>query len=282
MRNFLTTVLSLCLLSYGVSVSASDETEQFPKRKFYPQLNYIDTQELADGLQNNRYDVIDVRDNTSFEALHVKTATNIFVKSKTFDQEMLGFAAQSTRPLVIYCNGISCSKSYVASTKTIQLFAKQKIKRKVFTFDSGINAIAYAHNDMVLKNGKDISDKNPLIAIEKIEQHTLKPSEFESYLTINKPQDYAVLDIRHKSEKLVRKLFMFQKQKNIVLGQRDKLIAFLNKIKKDNKTLLVYDASGRQINGLYELLKITGIRKWYYMEGGEFGYANYAINAAGL
>lgn len=282
MRSFLTIILSVCLLSFGVSVTASDETKQFPKRKFYPQLTYIDTQKLADGLQKNRYDVIDVRDETSFKALHVKTATNIFVKSKTFEQEILDFITQSTNPLVVYCNGISCSKSYVASNKIIKLLAKQHIKKQVLTYDSGINAIAYAHNDMVLKNGKDISDKNPLIAIELIKQHTLKPGDFEKYVVEHDTQDFAILDIRDRSEKIIFKLFLFQKEKNIILSKRDKLIAFLNKVKQDDKTLLVYDASGRQINGLYELLRITGIKKWHYMEGGEYGYSKYAIKSVGL
>ena len=282
MNKFLTLILSLCLLSYGTSILASDESGKFPKRKFYPQLNYIDTTQLANGLKNNHYAVIDVRDKTSFEALQVKGATNIFVKSKTFDQEILNFVEKNSKPLVVYCNGISCSKSYVASTKIIQLFTKHRIKTKIYTYDSGINAIAYAHNDMVLKNGNDISENNPLIAIEKIKKHTLKPSNFEIFLAEHDPQDYAILDIRDKSEKIIYKLFMLQKQKNLVLSQRDKLIAFLNKVKTDNKTLLVYDASGRQINGLYELLKITGVKKWHYMEGGEYGYSKYAINSAGL
>ncbi len=282
MYKFLALIISLFLLSSGTHVFANGESEKFPKRKFYPQLNYIDTAKFANGLKNNRYSVIDVRDKTSFQALQVKSATNIFVKSKTFDQEILDFVEKNAKPLVIYCNGISCSKSYVASTKIIQLFKKHHIKTLVYTYDSGINAIAYAHNDMVLKNGENISESNPLIAIGTIKKHTLKPNDFEIFLSEHDSQDYALLDIRDKSEKNIYKLFMFQKQKNIVLSQRDKLITFLNKVKTDNKTLLVYDSSGRQINGLYELLKITGVKKWHYMEGGEYGYSKFAINSAGL
>lgn len=282
MRNFLVTILSVCLLSYGTGVVASDKTEQFPKRKFYPQLSYIETQEFANGIRTNRYDVLDVRDSMSFNSLHVKVAANIILTSKTFDQEILDFSAKSKKPLAVYCNGISCSKSYIASAKIIELFKKHKIKKQVFTYDSGINAIAYAHNELVLKNGKDISEENPLVSAEQIKKHSLAPENFENFIADHVSEDYVILDIREKDEKIVNKLFMFRSEKNITLNQRDKLIALLNKIKSSDKTLLVYDASGRQIDGIYELLRIIEIEHWHYMEGGEFGYSQYAIKAAVL
>lgn len=282
MYNSIKFISCLVLLAFSTVIFASSDSETFPKRKYYPQLNYIDTQAFALGINEKRFDVIDVRDDTSFQALHVKSANNIFVKSNTFEQEILEFSAKRNKPLVIYCNGISCSKSYVASTKIINLFLKKGIKKQVFTYDSGINAIAYAHNDLVLKNGQDVSLSNPLIAIDKIKKHTLTPLDFEKYISSHERKEYALLDIRDKNEKIILKLFMFQKEKNIVLSQRNKLIKFLNKVKQDKKTLLVYDASGRQINGLYELLNITGVKQWHYLEGGEYGYSQYAIKAAGL
>lgn len=282
MFKLLTLILSACLLSYGSNVVANNDLDQYPKRVFYPQLDYIDTQELAIGLKENKYDVIDVRDTTSFKALHVKSATNIFIKSETFEKEVLDFVAQSNKPLVVYCNGISCSKSYVASTKMKELFANNNINKIVRTYDSGINAIAYAHNSMVLKNGKEVSEDNPLIAINKIKEHTLSPKAFENFIAENKADDFAILDIREKNERIIYKIFMFQSEKKIALNKKEKLIAFLNTVKKDKKTLMVYDVAGRQINGLYELLNITGIKKWHYLEGGEFGYSKYSLKAAGL
>lgn len=282
MRNLLTAIIALCLFAFSTSVVANNESKQFPKRKYYPQLNYIDTETLAKGLSEDRYNVIDVRDDTSFKALHIKNATNIFIKSSSFEQDILDLVAKDPRPLVIYCNGISCGKSYVASDKLRLLFNRKTIDRQVLTYDAGINAIAHAHNAIVLKNGKNISSDNPLIATDKIREHTLTPRAFENHLTENDPAGIALLDIRDKSEKIIYKLFLTYRQKNITLGKKDKLIAFLNKVKKENKTLMVYDASGRQINGLYELLTITGISNWHYLDGGEYGYSKYAMNSAGL
>mgnify|MGYP002713279120 CR=1 FL=1 len=278
----LTFFLLTSLLFFTTNVIAESDLDKFPKRVFYPQLEYIDTNELAKGLHEKKYDVIDVRDDTSFKALHVKTATNIFVKSETFDKEVLDFVALSQNPLVVYCNGISCSKSYDASTKMKALFEKNNINKTVYTYDSGINAIAYAHNDLVLKNGQEVSRDNPLIAADKIKEHTLSPELFENYINNNKDDSYAILDIREKGERIIYKLFMFKNENKIALNNKDKIIAFLNTVKKDKKTLMVYDVAGRQINGLYELLKITGIKKWYYLEEGEFGYSKYSLKAAGL
>ena len=281
-RRFLTPIVALFILSYGASVMAVDKTDQYPKRKFYPQLNYIDTKEFAAGIKNKRFEVIDVRDNISYKALHVEVATNIVLTSDDFEQQMLDFAAKTNKPLAIYCNGISCSKSYIASSKTIEAFKKNKINKKVYTYDSGINAIAYAHNDLVLKDGKPISDDNPLISKEQIAKHALTPEKFEDYLAEHHDDDFMILDIREKNEKIINKLFMFRGEKNISLTKRDKLIAYLNKIKSEDKTLLVYDASGRQIDGIYELLRIIEIDKWHYLQGGEYGYSQYAIKSAAL
>ena len=282
MHKIIITFLSIILLSYGTFVAAGNNSEQFPKRQYYPQLNYIDTQTFVRGLEKNRYDVIDVRSDAQFKALHVKSATHIMLKNRTFEQDILAFVKQSKKPLVVYCNGYSCDKSYEASNKIMTLFKKEHIEKKIFTYDSGINAIAYAHNKLVLKNGKKVSKDNPLADIKKVREHTLKPHDFEQYLASHQLKEYALLDIRDISEKNVIKLFMLHREKNITLDQRNKLITFLNKIKKQNKTLLVYDASGGHINDLYELLTFVGIKDWHYMEKGESGFSEYVLNSAGL
>ncbi|WP_198264542.1 rhodanese-like domain-containing protein [sulfur-oxidizing endosymbiont of Gigantopelta aegis] len=278
--NFLLLIVLLCL--WFANSYASDESSQFPKRHFYPQLSYIDTNTFAAGVKDNNFAVIDVRDKTSFNALHVKGSTNIFVKSKDFEHQILQFIETHHKPIVAYCNGISCSKSYTASVKILQLFKANNIQQKILTYDSGINAIAYSYNDLVLKNGLEVSDRNPLISFKKIKKHTLEPEAFERFVMDNKTNDYAILDIREKSDRLAFKLFMFQKEKNITLSEREELIAYLNSIKTSKKTLLVYDTAGRQINGLYEMIKITGIKKWHYMQGGEYGYSQYARQSVGL
>jgi rhodanese-related sulfurtransferase len=282
MHRLTSILLSFIFIAYSVTAFAASETETYPKRKFYPQLNYISTQTLFKGLEKKRYDVIDVRGKTAYQALHVKNSVNIPVNSKTFDKEILEFIKQSKKPLAIYCNGISCSKSYIASAKTIEIIEKHNLNKKVYTYDSGINAIAFAHNNWVLKNGEEISATNPLTDPETISKHNLAPGMFEQMLLDKSSKEVALLDIRFQKEKIIHKLFMLQKQTNITLNQRDKLIAFLNKVKKDKKTLLVYDSSGRQINSLYELIKIIEIEDWHFMKGGEFGYSKYAIQSAGI
>jgi rhodanese-related sulfurtransferase len=264
------------------SLTFASEDESFPKRPYYPQLSYIDTQSFSEGLKNQQFQVIDVRDATSYQALHVKDAKNIFIKSDSFDNDILTLLKSSKLPIVVYCNGISCSKSYDASVKILDLVKKNKLSHIVYTYDSGINALAYEHNELVLKNGKPVSSDNPLIAINEIQKHTLAPADFEKYLHETESDQFALLDIRENNEKIIFNLFMFQKDKKIPLTNRDKLIRFLNKVKQDKKTLMVYDLAGRQINGLYELLNITGIKKWHYLEGGEYGYSQYAMKSAGL
>ena len=282
LRKLFIILINISLLVFGSNAIAVEKTDQFPKRKFYPHLNYIDTLEFAHGIKTGRFEVIDVRDNISYKALHVEVARNIVLTSDTFEQDILEFARQTDKPLAIYCNGISCSKSYIASTKVRDAFKKHKIAKEVFTYDSGINAIAYAFNELVLKDGKPISKENPLISAEQIQKHSMEPEKFEHYITWHNDKEFAILDIREKEEKIINKLFMFRDVNNISLSQRDDLIAFLNTVKSSHKTLLVYDASGRQIDGIYELLRIIEIDQWHYLEGGEYGYSKYAIKAVAL
>lgn len=101
-----------------------------------------------------------------------------------------------------------------------ELFVKNNIDKTVRTYDSCINAIAYAHNDMVLKNGKEVSKDNPLIAINKIKEDTLTPEAFENFIAETKPDDFAILNIREKNERIVYKIFMFQKEKKIALNKK--------------------------------------------------------------
>jgi len=70
---------------------------------------------------------------------------------------------------------------------------------------------------------------------------------------------------------------MFKREKKLTLNAPEKIIAFLNKVKDSDKTLMVYGSVEKQIESLYHLINISGIKKWYYLEGGEVAYSQYMI-----
>jgi hypothetical protein len=40
---------------------------------------------------------------------------------------------------------------------------------------------------------------------------------------------------------------------------------------------MVYGSVEKQIESLYPLIKISGVKKWFYLEGGEIAYSKYMI-----
>lgn len=281
MKKIVLILVSNILLLSLTSVHAEDSVEalnkQYPNRKFYPQLNYIPTKQMVQDVSTGKYNVIDARPALAYDTLHIKGAVNISSSDKQLIEKLMTIVNTNNKPIVFYCGGLACLKSYKASVKTIKAFHKKNINRTVYTYDSGISAFAYASPKWVLKNGKEISLENPLLDMTKIKLHAKDAEVFTSLVNNDEEDQYMILDIREADQKILNKLFMFKKEKRISLLKPEKLIEFLNEQKGTDKTLMVYGSVEKQIESLYPLIKTSGIRKWFYLEGGELAYSKYMI-----
>ena len=79
-----------------------------------------------------------------------------------------------------------------------------------------------------------------------------------------------VLDVRD----LVQRdspLFPFKEQR-VQLDEKDKLDAIIEQAKREKKTLLVYDAVGRQVDWFQYSLERKGLSDYYFMKGGAQGH----------
>ncbi|MCW8931485.1 MAG: rhodanese-like domain-containing protein [Gammaproteobacteria bacterium] len=276
----LLTLSFLLLISFSninaqVSEEALDKT--YPNRKFYPQLQYISTEQMTHSIEMEKYFIIDARPQLPFESLHIKGAINIHSGDKSFNEKFLTAINNNSKPIVFYCGGLACLKSYKASVKAIDLLRKNNIALSVYTYDSGISAFAHANPKWVLKNGKDISPDNPLLDIAEIKKHAISAQNFTDIIRSDESDEFVILDIRESNQKILRKLFMFKKEKKLTLLKPEKLIVFLNDVKKEGKTLMVYGSVEKQIESLYPLIKMSGQKKWFYLEGGEHAYSQYMI-----
>lgn len=251
--------------------------KQFPNRKFYPGLNYIDTRQMVNIVNRGKYNVVDARPKLPFQTLHIKEAANIPAGDRQFSDKLMKVVSANKKPIVFYCGGLACLKSYKASVKAMNILRKKNIQRDVYTYDSGISAFAHANPGKVLKNGKDISPDNPLLDLAKIKKHAKTAQDFTNLIDSDESDKYVILDIRERKQKILSKLFMFKKEKKITLLQPEKLIAFLNEVKQSGKTLMVYSSVEKQIESLYPLVKTSGTKKWFYLEGGEHAYSQYMI-----
>ena len=61
-------------------------------------------------------------------------------------------------------------------------------------------------------------------------------------------------------------------ERRIALDQTEKLDKVLQKAKRENKTLLIYDEAGHQVQWLQYHLVDAGVKNYYFMKGGAKAY----------
>ena len=282
MKNFTLFLLAIFLFPFFNVVNAEDTAadidKQFPNRKFYPGLNYISTEQMVEAIADKRFLVIDARPELGYKTLHIKESLNIHSGDKEFVNKFNQAVSANNKPIVFYCGGLACRKSYEASVMAMEEFQKRKINRTVYTYDSGITAFAYASPKDVLKNGKDISEDNPILDRKKLKKHAKSAEEFIEMINNDENNEYVILDIREPKQRILRKLFMFKDEHKITVHKPQELTGFLNYIKQSKQVLMIYGAVEKQIETVFALIQTSGIKKWFYLEGGEYAYSQYMIN----
>jgi len=80
-----------------------------------------------------------------------------------------------------------------------------------------------------------------------------------------------VLDVRDKYQRAGVGFFP-GKERWVSLDQKDRIIRYIQKAKKQNRTLYVYDEVGKQVRWLQYELEKAGLKNYYFMEKGASGY----------
>lgn len=254
----LLTLLPLLLLQ----TTPLKANEEFPVRALYPKVPTIELEELY--AKRNDVLIFDVRSGYEFDTLHIKNARHLALDDQDFTASLQQLRKEDARPLVFYCNGHTCKKSYKATQKAMQSHIDN-----VFTFDAGIFAWTKAHPDEAVLLGKSPVDPARLISKESLEKHMLAPEAFGERVG----KDSIVLDIRDTIQKNAINLFPMH-QRSLPLDNT-KLKAYVDKAKKENKTLLIYDAVGKQVRWLQYYLEDEGVKSYYFMKGGAKAFLNY-------
>jgi len=234
------------------------EETQFPLREKYKDVPTISHEALYQKL--GEVLVIDVRSAYEYETLRINGAINVSVSNKGFIFELQKIREKEARPIVFYCNGITCSKSYKAVVK-----AKKHNIENISAFDLGIIGWTKAHPDAAT-----LLEETPVILSKLISKatflsHMLSPDEF-----VNKIDDNAmVLDIR---EPIQRDIVILD---HIVrVTPSDRIGRVLQRAKTRKKTLLIFDAVGKQVRWLQYRLEKEQVKNYYFMKGGVKGFIN--------
>jgi rhodanese-related sulfurtransferase len=238
--------------------AASDATE-FPHRAFFPDTPVMSTADLR--AQLGSVTVIDVRSHYEYETLHIKNAVNVPLSDKLFEESVAKLQARSERPMVFYCNGRTCKKSYDATRRAL----RAKIGA-VYVYDAGIFEWAQNHPDQTVLLGKSPIKVTDLIDPVRFQAHLLAPKDFQAKVGASA----IVLDVRDRQQR-DSAVFPFQEER-ARLDEKAKLDAVIRRAKAENKTLLVYDKVGHQVQWFQYYLESKGLRDYYFLNGGSEGF----------
>lgn len=236
--------------------------DEFPGRKSFPAVPYIELEQLHQ--KRDKVIIVDVRTAYEYDTLRIKDSLNISVHDSGFVEAMLKLRADNpTKEIVTYCNGRTCNKSYEA----VQKCRNVKIDN-VIAYDAGILDWAEKYPQESVLLGRNPIDTKKLISMDMFNAHLIEPKKFESMAGND---NVIVLDVRDKFQREASSLFPGL-DKHASLDDKATLDKYFSKAKKEHKTLLIYDAAGKQVEWLIYYLEDQGVSNYYFMKGGTVAY----------
>ena len=260
-RRFLALTASLVFGSLISGAPAfAEEAEKFPLRKTFPEIKVIETSTLKDKMAEHT--IVDVRSPFEYSIMHIQGAINLPLSSKKFVEEAKQAAKDTGKPLVFYCNGHRCAKSYEAAMVMTKAGTSNTL-----AYDGGIADWAKAHPELTLLLDKPL-DPKALIGDAQFNAHTLSANDF---LSKAQAQPSAiVIDVRDSFQVEGVSLFPGRDYRtDLDIAKLKKVIATA---KETGQPMYFYDATGLQVKPLQYLLEDQGVKEYYFLKGGMAGY----------
>ncbi len=257
------TLILVFLLNATLLSAAASASGEFPGRVKYPEVKVVEKNQLMKKILE--VIIVDTRSSLEFKTLRIKGAQNIPVASKDFVERVKKLRQMTTKPIVFYCNGRTCMKSYIATKKCL----KARIKN-VSAYDAGMFEWAKTYPQQAELFGISPVNKSDIIPSTKFKARLLTPKKF-GYNVFNKGKGNIILDVRDKFQRGAAGFFP-GKEQWISLNKEEKLKNFIYKAKRENKTLYIYDEVGKQIRWLQYALEDADMKNYYFMGKGAKGY----------
>jgi len=231
--------------------------EGFPLREKFPKVKIISIEALNRDYQ--KVIIVDVRSKMEFDVIHINKAAHVPVATALFlkDLEKIREKTGAT-PIVFYCNGHTCAKSYEAVEQGLDAGFQND-----YAYDAGIYDWVKAHPEKTTLMGKTPAPPGKLISREMLAKRTIK---FEEFKKRTSGPDAVVIDVREPFQrKEVPQLPMLR---NI---PSDRLVELLAKGEFKGKELLVLDAVGKQVEWIQYYLEQYGYKDYFFLEKGVEG-----------
>lgn len=235
--------------------------KEFPGRAIYLGTAYI---ELIDFYKQFDLSIpVDVRSKYEYDTLKIIGARNIPLNSRSFISDMRKLReANPDKPIVVYCNGKTCMKSYKAASK-----ARKYGIENVVAYDTGMMDWAKTYPEKSELLGKSPIDPSKLISKARFKEHLLKADDFAAHV---KDGNAVVLDVRDRYQRMGMGLFVgIEAQVNL---DDDSIVKYIKKSLAENKRLYIYDEAGKQVRWLMYRLEEYGAKDYMFMEGGTRKY----------
>ena len=261
MRHLLLFFSIFCFNLFVSTVSANNS--EFPGRAEFPDIPIYEVSDLKSKFNN--VVIVDARSKYEYDTLKIKGSIHIPVAAKSFEQQVQQLRIKTDKPIVFYCNGRTCFKSYHAVKK-----AKAAGIKNTYAFDAGIFEWVKsqpAHSELL---GKSPVNANQLIDKKIYQARLLEPNEFSERILANGTKSM-VLDVRDLYQR-AGVGFYPGKERWVSLDDQKKLAKYLSKAKAKNKTLFIYDEVGKQVRWLQYALEEMGIKEYYFMHKGAKAY----------
>jgi len=246
---------------------ANETKDEYPGRRLYPNIEFIDLASFHEKLAYDKLLVIDVRSTFEFETLHIKKAKNISLASPLFVAKIQELRKTDHRPIVTYCNGKTCMKSFKAAKKLIDKHIDQ-----VMVFDAGIMDFAHSYPNEAILLGKPLKSSDKLISQSKFTEHTISPENFGKHIANS---NAILLDIRDRMQRDDGISLFAGREHRVGLDSSGRLERYIAQAKQDNQGLLIYDAAGKQVRWLQYRLEESGVQNYFFMAGGANAYYQY-------
>lgn len=246
----------LCLLVFFFAAAAW--AAEFPLREKpeFKELTPVTTADLYAWGKAGQSVVVDVRSIEEYEVIHVNGSKHIPISQKDFLAQLEKARGKSDgKKLAFYCNGVTCAKSYEACRA-----AKDAGFINVFVYDAGIPEWAAEHAEDTTLLGKTPADPSKLITKAQLKDHTVDFAAFKAKAA----SGAEVIDIRDPMQR--------KDQLPGVAGVKsipfERMVPLLRKGAFKGKTLLIFDAVGKQIQWLQYYLEDSGQKDYLFLEGG--------------
>lgn len=241
-----------------IVVSPAQANDEFPGRSLYLDVKHIDLADLAE-----RYDdmvIVDVRSRYEYDTLHIGKALHVSLGASDFVEQMQKLRDDNpNKPIVTYCNGKTCMKSYKAAR-----LAQQRGVDKVLSFDAGIMDWAQNQPQRSVLLGESPMDPKKLIVKSDFTRRLLDPEKFISSVG---GDNNLIVDARDPLQRAGYALFMGKEQR-ASLADEKKMGELIARAASDGSTMYIYDEAGKQVRWLMYRLEQQGVKDYYFMKGG--------------